>query len=85
MYRLTFEYGHKNPSPRYLDVSSRLAYAENWSEALRNARRVAGKTTKANLATERDPSVAERRRNKRYIVTIRDIGVSEIPSKRRRR
>jgi len=75
MYKLTFEFGHKNPFPRYFEPAQpKLSYAETWDEAMKNARRVVGKTVKANLFTEHDPSVVERRRNKRYIVTIRDIG-----------
>jgi hypothetical protein len=78
MYRLTFEYGHPNAFPRYFDPAQpRLAFAETWAEALKNARRVIGQTRKANLDGEMDPSVVERRRNRRYIVTIRDVGNHE--------
>jgi hypothetical protein len=75
MYRLTYEFADSHAFPRYFEPSdSRLSYAVTWTEALKNARRVIGKTRKANLAQEQDPSVVERRVNKSYIVTIRDIG-----------
>ena len=72
-YRLTFEYAHPNAFPRYFNPAiPHLTYANDWKTALKNARRVVGATTKANLQCEQDSTVVERRRNKRFIVTIRE-------------
>jgi hypothetical protein len=74
-YRIIFEFGHENPFPRFFDpIPARLAFAKDFAEARENIRAACGKTRIADLKHEHRAEVAERRRNRRYIATIIDMG-----------